>query len=78
MCFLFSLYFRSTEEVKTANILLETILHTNEYNQFLTSRMGILIGRIAVEYIPHFNQHYKELVTRHIGHTYEDASRQKK
>ena len=68
---------RSTEEVDAVDIPIEVLLPSHADNSRLLSRMSVLVGRIVVEHIPHFQEFYSSFSTDHVQHKFSAESAKK-
>lgn len=59
------------------DIPLSQFLHNREDCKTLRTRMTTLISRILEQYVAHFTDFYKDVVTWHIHHPYVEASKAK-
>lgn len=63
--------------LRASDLPLSTFLHDMADAEFLRERMERIVGRILVNHIPHFTEHYHNVVVWHIPHQHSQESARK-
>ena len=63
--------------LQTKDIPFSKYLPTLADRDILHTRMEVMVSHILVKHISHFEEHYKDVVTWHIPHTFAEESAKK-